>query len=118
MAVMIARRGAAAVLLVRRMMGRMMMAAVVAAGEQSARCEKGDGCGEFLLILQSKYTSPCHGDQLLSFARIVTCEGWKLVSKGLERHEKFSPDFPFADRGGLEICALAGLFRRGFENVI
>lgn len=91
MAVMIARRVAAAVLLVRRMMGRMMMmAAVVAAGEQSARCEKGDGCGEFFLILQSKYTSPCHGDQLLSFARIVTYEGWKLVSKGLERHEKLS----------------------------
>ena len=91
MAVMIARRVAAAVLLVRRMMGRMMMmAAVVAAGEQSARCEKGDGCGEFFLIFQSKYTSPCHGDQLLSFARIVTCEGWKLVSKGLERHEKLS----------------------------
>ena len=118
MAVMIARRGAAAVFLVRRMMGRMMMAAVVAAGEQSARCEKGDGCGEFLLVLQSKYTSPCHGDQLLSFARIVTCEGWKLVSKGLERHEKFSPDFPFACCGGWDICALAGLFRRGFENVI
>ena len=90
MAVMIARRGAAAVLLVRRVMGRMMMmVTVVAAGEQSARCEKGDGCGEFLLVLQSKYTSPCHGDQLLSFARIVTCEGWKLVSKGLERHENF-----------------------------
>lgn len=113
-----ARRGTAAVILVRRVMGRMMMAAVVAAGEQSARCEKGDGCGEFLLILQSKYTSPCHGDQLLSFARIVTCEGWKLVSKGLERHEKFSTDFPFSGRGGWDIRALAGFFRCGFENVI
>ena len=105
MAVMIARRGAAAVFLVRRMMGRMMMAAVVAAGEQSARCEKGDGCGEFLLILQSKYTSPCHGDQLLSFARIVTCEGWKLVSKGLERHEKLRRIF-------LSSGAAAWIYRR------
>ena len=96
----------------------MMMAAVVAAGEQSARCEKGDGCGEFLLVLQSKYTSPCHGDQLLSFARIVTCEGWKLVSKGLERHDKFSPTFPFACCGGLDLYASPDFFRRGFENVI
>jgi len=31
---------------------------------------------------------------------------------------KITPNFPFAGRGGLDIRALAGFFRRGFENVI
>ena len=65
-----------------------------AAGEHTAYCEKGDGCGEFLPILPCEHINPsCRLARPVPFVCIIPKGHWRMLRARLKWHKIFGTAF-------------------------